>query len=104
MVDGMNRWQALVRVVLPLTAPGLAATAIFCLIMAWNEFLFALVLAQTDSAMTIPVGVAAQVTQFEIKWGAMSAAGVMAMVPILVFAFAVQRYLVRGLSLGAVKG
>jgi len=104
LVDGLNRVEALVRVVLPLTAPGLAATAVFCLIVAWNEFLFALVLAQTDRAMTLPVGIAAQVTQFEIRWGAMSAAGVLAMIPILVFAFAVQRYLVRGLSLGAVKG
>jgi multiple sugar transport system permease protein len=104
LVDGMNRWQALLRVVLPMTAPGLAATAVFCLIMAWNEFLFALVLAQTDAAMTVPVGIAGQVTHYQIRWGAMSAAGVMAMVPILVFAFAVQRYLVRGLSMGAVKG
>ncbi len=51
-----------------------------------------------------PVGIAGQVTQYEIRWGAMSAGGILAMVPILVFAFAVQRYLVRGLSLGAVKG
>ncbi len=104
LVDGMTRLGALLRVVLPLAAPGLVATTLFCLIVAWNEFLFALVLAQTDAAMTLPVGIAAQVTQYEIKWGAMSAAGVLAMVPILVFAFAVQRYLVRGLSLGAVKG
>ena len=104
LVDGMTRLEALGRVVMPLAAPGLAATAIFCLIVSWNEFLFALVLTQTDAAMTLPVGIAGQVTQYEIKWGAMSAAGVLAMVPILVFAFAVQRYLVRGLSLGAVKG
>jgi multiple sugar transport system permease protein len=104
MVDGQSRLGALVRVVLPLAAPGLAATAVFCLIFAWNEFLFALVLAQTDAAMTLPVGIAGQVTQYEIKWGAMSAAGVVAMVPVLAFAFLAQRYLVRGLSLGAVKG
>jgi multiple sugar transport system permease protein len=104
MVDGDSRLGALWRVVLPLAAPGLAATAVFCLIMAWNEFLFALVLTQTDAAMTLPVGIAGRVTQYEIKWGAMSAAGVVAMLPILVFALAVQRYLVRGLSLGAVKG
>jgi multiple sugar transport system permease protein len=104
MVDGDSRMGALVRVILPLVAPGLAATAVFCLIVSWNEFLFALVLAQTDAAMTLPVGIAGRVTQYEIKWGVMSAAGVVAMVPILVFAMAVQRYLVRGLSLGAVKG
>jgi multiple sugar transport system permease protein len=104
MVDGDSRLGALVRVLLPLVAPGLAATAVFCLIISWNEFLFALVLTQTDAAMTLPVGLAGRVTQYEIKWGVMSAAGVVAMIPILVFAMAVQRYLVRGLSLGAVKG
>lgn len=103
-VDGDSRVGALWRVVLPLVVPGLAATAVFCLIMSWNEFLFALVLTQTDAAMTLPVGIAGRVTQYEIKWGVMSAAGVVAMMPILIFAMAVQRYLVRGLSLGAVKG
>lgn len=104
LVDGDTRLGALRRVVLPLAAPGLAATAVFCLIAAWNEFLFALVLTQTDAAMTLPVGIAGRVTQYEIKWGVMSAAGVVAMTPMLLFALAVQRYLVRGLSLGAVKG
>jgi len=104
MVDGDSRLGALVRIILPLVTPGLAATAVFCLIVSWNEFLLALVLTQTDSAMTLPVGIAGRVTQYEIKWGVMSAAGVVAMIPILVFAMSVQRYLVRGLSLGAVKG
>jgi multiple sugar transport system permease protein len=104
MVDGDSRMGALWRVALPLVAPGLAATAVFCLIVSWNEFLFALVLTQTDEAMTLPVGIAGRVTQYEIKWGVMSAAGTVAIVPILVFALAVQKYLVRGLSLGAVKG
>jgi multiple sugar transport system permease protein len=104
MMDGDSRLGALRRVVLPLAAPGLAATAVFCLIVSWNEFLLALVLTQTDAAMTLPVGIAGRVTQYEIKWGVMSAAGVVAMMPILIFALAVQKYLVRGLSLGAVKG
>ena len=104
LVDGDSRLGALVRVVLPLVAPGLAATAVFCLIVSWNEFLFALVLTQTDVAMTLPVGIAGRVTQYEIKWGVMSAAASVAIVPILVFALALQKYLVRGLSMGAVKG
>jgi multiple sugar transport system permease protein len=104
MVDGDSRFGALVHVVLPLVRPGLAATAIFCLIICWNEFLFALILTQTDAAITLPVGIAGRVTQYEIKWGEMSAAGAIAIAPILVFAMAVQRHLVRGLSLGAVKG
>jgi multiple sugar transport system permease protein len=104
MVDGDSRLGALRRIVLPLVTPGLAATAVFCLIVSWNEFLFALVLTQTDDAMTLPVGIAGRVTQYGIKWGVMSAAAVVAMVPILAFAMSVQKYLVRGLSLGAVKG
>lgn len=104
MLDGDSRIGALLRVVLPIASPGLAATAVFCLIVGWNEFLFALMLSLTDSATTLPVGIAASVNQYEIKWGVMSAAGVVAMVPVLLFAAAVQKYLVRGLSLGAVKG
>lgn len=104
LVDGDTRLGALRRVTLPLVAPGLAATAVFCLIISWNEFLFALTLTQTDAAMTLPVGIAGRVTQYEIRWGVMSAAGVAAITPILVFALAVQKYLVRGLSMGAVKG
>ena len=104
LVDGDSRFGALLRIVLPLVAPGLAATAVFCLIVSWNEFLFALVLTQTDAAMTLPVGIAGRVTQYEIKWGVMSAAATVALVPILVFALALQKYLVRGLSMGAVKG
>lgn len=104
LLDGASRWNVFCGILLPLVKPGLAATAVFCMVMAWNEFLFALVLTQTESAMTLPVGIASRVTQYEIRWGAMSAGGVVAMLPVLLFASAVQRYLVRGLTLGAVKG
>lgn len=104
LVDGDTPFGAFRRIVLPLVRPGLAATAVFCLIVSWNEFLFALVLTQTEAALTLPVGIANQVTQYEIRWGVMSAAGVVAMVPLLAFALVVQRHLVRGLSYGAVKG
>lgn len=104
MVDGDSRIGALIRIVLPLVTPGLAATAVFCFVVCWNELLFALILTQTDASMTLPVGIAGRVTQYEIKWGEMSAAGVIAMTPIMFFAILAQRYLVRGLSLGALKG
>lgn len=104
LVDGDTPLGAFRRIVLPLVRPGLAATALFCLIVAWNEFLFALVLTQTEAAQTLPVGIANQVTQYEIRWGLMSAAGVVAMIPLFVVALLVQRHLVRGLSYGAVKG
>ena len=104
MVDGGTRMMAFRRISLPLVAPGLAATAIFTLIVSWNEFLFALILTQTKASQTLPIGIAANVGQYKILWGPMSASGVAAIVPVLLFAFLVQRYLVRGMSFGAIKG
>ena len=103
-LDKTERNARVRRVVLPLALPGLISTGVFAFNHAWNEFLFALVLTQTDAAMTLPVGIAGRVTQYEIKWGVMSAAASVAIIPILVFALSVQKYLVRGLSMGAVKG
>jgi multiple sugar transport system permease protein len=104
MVDGDTRWGAFLRVALPLARPGLAATAIFSLILAWNEFLLALILTQTERAQTLPIGISGRVTQYTTYWGEISAAGFLASIPIVIFAFVVQRHLVRGLSFGAVKG
>jgi len=101
MVDGCTRLTALFKVILPLAAPGLAATAVFSVILVWNEFLFALILTTTSSSITLPVGIAGYVSQFEVLWGQMSAVGTVAIIPILIFTLAVQRYLVRGLTLGA---
>ena len=104
MVDGDTRWGAFLRVALPLARPGLAATAIFCLIISWNEFLLALVLTLTERSQTLPIGIAGRVTQYNTYWGEISAAGFTACIPIMIFAFIVQKHLVRGLSFGAVKG
>jgi len=104
MVDGCSRMRAFLRISLPLVVPGIVATAIFTIILSWQEFLFALILTQTASSATLPILVSSQVTQYQILWGQMSAAGTITMVPVLVFAFAVQRYLVRGMSFGAIKG
>jgi multiple sugar transport system permease protein len=103
MVDGDSRLTAFRRIVLPLARPGLVATAIFAVIVTYNEFLFALVLTSTPSAETMPVGAATLIGRINIDWGAMSAAGVVGAVPIIVFALLVQRHLVRGLTMGAVK-
>jgi multiple sugar transport system permease protein len=104
MVDGSTRMRAFRKIILPLAAPGLAATAIFALIICWNEFLFALILTQTKASQTLPIGISANVGQYKILWGPMSASGIVAIVPILLFAFLVQRHLVRGMSFGAIKG
>jgi multiple sugar transport system permease protein len=104
MVDGDTRWGAFLRVALPLARPGLAATAIFCLITSWNEFLLALILTLTERSQTLPIGIAGRVTQYHTYWGEISAAGFFSCIPIMIFAFIVQKHLVRGLSFGAVKG
>jgi multiple sugar transport system permease protein len=103
MVDGDSRLTALWRVVLPLAAPGLAATAIFSVIATYNDFLIALSLTSTPAAQTVPVGVSTLIGKIEIQVGPMAAAGVIGALPIVIFALIVQRHFVRGLTLGAVK-
>jgi multiple sugar transport system permease protein len=103
MVDGDSRLTALRRVVIPLAAPGLIATAIFSVIATYNDFIIALTLTSTPAAQTIPVGVSTLIGKIEIQWGPMAAAGVVGALPIVIFALIVQRNFVRGLTLGAVK-
>lgn len=103
MVDGASRLSAFWHVMLPLAAPGLVATAIFAIIVTYNEFFFALTLTSTPAAATLPVGTAALIGKTQTLFGEMAAAGVVATVPIVFFALLVQRHLVRGLTMGAVK-
>jgi multiple sugar transport system permease protein len=103
MVDGDSRLSALRRVVIPLAAPGLIATAIFAVIATYNDFIIALTLTSTPSAQTVPVGVSTLIGKIQIEWGPMAAAGVVGALPIVLFALIVQRHFVRGLTLGAVK-
>jgi multiple sugar transport system permease protein len=103
MIDGCKRWGALLRVNLPLTAPGIAATAILCFLYCWNEFLYAVILTGRDSR-TLPVTITSFMTNKAILWGRIAASGSMVLIPVLIFALLAQRYLVRGLSKGAVKG
>ena len=104
MIDGCTRLQALRKVILPLTLPGLAATLGFIFTAAWSELLFALMLINSNDSMTFPVGLLTFVSKFSVDWGQMMAAGVMALVPSCLFFIFIQRYLVQGLTAGAVKG
>jgi multiple sugar transport system permease protein len=103
MIDGCGRLGVLVRVVLPIVAPGLVVAAIFAFLVSWNEFLFALVLSGVR-AKTLPVVIAGLSTDVGPLYGDMSAAAVMVMLPNIVMTLALQRYLVKGLTIGAVKG
>ncbi len=103
-VDGANTFQAFFRVSLPIVAPGLAATAIFTFIMAWNEFLFALILV-SNKAKTLPVDITEYLRWGEgIYWGQISAMAVLILLPVLVLALSVQKHLVRGMTFGGIKG
>jgi len=102
-VDGCTTVQALRRVVIPMAMPGLVATAIFCIINAWNEFTYAMMLT-TYRASTTPTIVQMFKTVTGIVWGEMSAVGTVSTLPVILFAMLVQKQMVRGLSFGAVKG
>jgi multiple sugar transport system permease protein len=103
MIDGCSRFGAFMRIVLPASAPGLAATAIFSFTLAWNEFLYALIFTGMDTK-TIPVVVPELIGEMGVLWGQISGAGTLAILPIMIFSFLVQKNLVRGLTFGAVKG
>lgn len=103
-IDGCTRLGALWRIVLPLARPGLATTAVFVAIAAWNEFLFAMMMTTSQGSRTWPVGLQLMVGEFQLPWGPLSAGGIVTVVPILLFFAIVQRSLIRGLTSGAVKG
>jgi multiple sugar transport system permease protein len=102
VIDGCGPFSAFFRVVLPIVVPGLLATGVFCVLTSWNEFLFSLVLSGR-TVKTLPVAVAFYVTDRDILWGPMTAVGITATIPIVIFTIAIQKHLVRGLSYGAVK-
>lgn len=101
-IDGASRFQVFIKVILPLATPGLIATAIFCIINSWNEFVFALFLTSAN-ASTLPTTVTLFLSVSGVVWGEMSAIGVVTVLPVLIFAMIVQKYMIRGLTFGSVK-
>jgi multiple sugar transport system permease protein len=105
-VDGLSRLGILVRIILPLSAPALATTAILVFIFCWNEFLFALTFMTRATSRTVPVGIAmlSGASQYEIPWDQISAATVLTTLPLVAFVVLSERRIVEGLTAGAVKG
>lgn len=103
MVHGCSRAKAFLKITVPLILPGFVATGIFCIIMCWNEFLVALILTG-DTAKTLPVATIDFLSERGIMWSHVCAAGTVMMIPILGVSFFVQKYMIRGLAYGAIKG
>lgn len=102
LVDGSTRLQVIRNIVLPLAAPGLITSGIFCFIIAWNEFLFALILTNKD-AVTLPVGLALFKAEEGDLWNLLSAAGIIIMLPMFVLALIIRNHFVQGMTMGAVR-
>jgi multiple sugar transport system permease protein len=103
-IDGATQFKAFRQIILPLTLPGVAATLGFVFTAAWSELLFALMLISGSDSATFPVGLLTFVSKFSVDFGQMMAAGVLALIPACLFFLMIQRYLVQGLTAGAVKG
>jgi multiple sugar transport system permease protein len=102
-IDGAGPWGAFLRITLPLAGPGLATTAIFCFLFAWNDFFFALVLTRSQAQMA-PVAIVNFMNYEGWEWGKIAAGGTMIMLPVVAVSLLVRRYLIRGLTAGALKG
>lgn len=103
-IDGCNRIQTLWKVIIPISAPGLVSTGLFVFLTAWDEFFFALILTSTVSAKTVPVAIAEFTGRYVVDVGGMMTGGVLAAIPPVLLSLIFQRYIVSGLTAGAVKG
>jgi multiple sugar transport system permease protein len=103
MIDGATRWSAFRDVALPLVLPGIATTAILCLVFSWNDYAFAVTFSGPDS-QTLPIAASQLVTQTAIDWGQLTAIGTIVVAPMILVGLIVRKWLVTGLTLGAVTG
>jgi ABC-type glycerol-3-phosphate transport system permease component len=104
MLDGCTNFGALCRIILPLAAPGVAATAIFAFVASWSELLFAITFTSQTEMRTLSAGLLFMVGQYEIQWGQLSAGVIISTIPVAILFTYLQRHLIQGLSAGAVKG
>ena len=104
LVDGCSRWQAIYRVILPITLPGVLTVTIFGFLLAWSDFVFCLILISRDALKTLPYGLASMTDAYDANWGELMAGSTMISLPLLVLFAFLGRYFIRGLSMGAVKG
>jgi len=104
LIDGCNRFQVLTKIILPISAPGIAASGLYAFIQSWNEFTLASVLTESTRSRTLPIGLTSFALQFRVDWGATMAASVIISLPVIILFYYAQRYLVSGLAQGAVKG
>jgi len=103
-VDGSTRLGAYLRITFPLAAPGIVATIIYCFILAWNEFLFAFTFISSPAMRTLPVGLHSFIGQYKVEWDLLMTGAVVTTIPVVILFMALQRYLVAGMTAGAVKG
>ncbi len=102
-VDGCTKWQGLLRIVLPVMFPGIVAVFVFAFIGAWNELIAGTIFISTSSMWTIPVGLKSLIGKYDVKWGVLMAGGVLALLPTAIMFAVMQRFVVEGLTAGAVK-
>lgn len=102
LVDGYTRFKAFIKIVLPQAVTGIAATAVFCLITAWNEFAFSLIMTQTK-ATTAPPSLASRMGSAGVEWGQIAAGTFLFLLPVVIFTFIMRKHLLRGVTFGAIK-
>jgi ABC-type glycerol-3-phosphate transport system permease component len=102
-IDGCSRLRTFLQIVFPLSLPGVAATAIYSFITGWNEYMFALVLTQSETMKTVPIGIGQLIGQYKIMWNDMMAASLVAIIPLTIIFLFFQKFLISSLTAGAVK-
>jgi multiple sugar transport system permease protein len=104
MIDGCSRFGALFKVIVPIMLPGIVATFVFAFLGAWNEFFFSVMFINSEAIKTIPVGISIFIQKVDVNWAMMTAAATVSMIPAIILFLFIQKYLIKGLASGAVKG